>query len=130
MKNLAQVIVLRSDLSFRGGKLIETVAKASRQFLIENNESNDPDKMNVCLTEDESLWLSGSQRTRLLEVDSEDELITLLNRAEIQGLDVYPLFTSLAGEETLLCASFGPLDEKIVDRFLGKLKPFQFSKVQ
>lgn len=125
MKNLAQVIVLRSDLEVRGGTLIETVARASRQFLIENNESSDPEKMNVCLTEDESLWLSGSQRTRLLQVENEDELVMLLNRAEIQGLDAYPLFTKLDGERTLLCASFGPVDEKIADRFLGKLKPFQ-----
>lgn len=124
MKNLAQVIVLRSDLQFRGGKLIETVAKASRQFLIENNESSDPEKMNVCLTEDESLWLSGSQKTKILEVDNEDDLVILLNRAELQGFDAYPVFTKVDGEKILTCASFGPFDEKEAERILGKLKPY------
>ena len=124
MKNLTQVIVLRRDLLVRGSTLIDTVAKASRQFLIENNESSDPEKVNVCLTEDESMWLSGSQKTKLLQVENEDDLVVLLNRAELQGFDAYPVFTKVDGEKTLTCASFGPIDEKEAERILGKLKPY------
>lgn len=121
MEDVKQVIVVRKDVSLKRSELAALVAKASMQFLLDNNQSSRDDEIRVNLTREEATWLTGSL-ANVVSVDSEDALRELALRAQIEGIEVYPVAGLHASEWT--CLAIGPDDESVINRITGGLKTF------
>ena len=111
--DVKQVVVVRRDLELRRGQLAALVARASMQFLIDNNESLRPDEVHVQLTQSESMWLTGSN-TAVLSCNSEDELRDLAMRAALMGVDAYNI--------DMQCLALGPERSDVLERMCSGLK--------
>lgn len=127
MDNVKQVIVVRSDLNMRKGKIAAQVAHASMKFLIDNNESDRGDEILTKLTPAEAEWLlSGSFTKIVVGCDSEDALRDLIFQAELSDVEVHEIIdngmTEFHGEKTLTCAAFGPCSAEELDKITGNLK--------
>lgn len=127
MQTVKQVIVVRTDLNMRKGKLAAQVAHASMKFLVDNNTSERPDTLVVELGPDEAQWLfNGSFTKVVVGCDTEKELRDLVLKAELSGINACPIIdsgkTEFKGEPTLTCAAFGPAPVDEVDRITGHLK--------
>lgn len=126
MDSVKQVVVVRKDLSMRKGKLAAQVAHASMKFVVDNNVSDNPTTLVVELDGDEATWLFGGSFTKVVAAaKSEDELQELILKAELAGINVYPIVdsgkTEFHGVPTLTCAAFGPARASEVDRITGHL---------
>lgn len=127
MKSVKQVIVVRKDLKMRRSQLAAIVSHASSKFLTENNESNRGDELHVKLSKQEAEWLQESSMPIVLGANSQDALNDLILRAELLNINVNTSMkrpTKPGDEEVLLCASFGPDEEEIINQVTGNLKPF------
>ncbi len=126
MNDVKQVIVVRKDLSMRKGKMCAQVAHAAMKFLVDNNEADRGDELLVKLSPAEVAWLSGSFTKVVVSVDSEDALRDLILKAQLLGVDVYPIVdngrTEFNGVPTLTCAAFGPNEVDVIDQITGGLK--------
>jgi PTH2 family peptidyl-tRNA hydrolase len=124
--NVKMVIVVRKDLSMRKGKIAAQVAHASMKFLVDNNESLHSNEIHVKLSPAEAMWLTGSFTKVVVGVDSEDALQDLILRAELEGIESYPIIdagrTEFNGVPTLTCVAFGPCEAEILDKITGNLK--------
>lgn len=126
MGNVKQVIVVRTDLNMRKGKLASQVAHASMKFLVDNSHSERDDVLETCLNEREVEWLNGSFTKIVVGVDSEDALNDLIMNAKLRDVQVYSI-TDVGKTEfnvvpTLTCAAFGPDDEEALNPITGNLK--------
>lgn len=121
MEDVKQVIVVRKDVSLKKGELAAIVAKASMQFLLDNNQSSRDDEIRVNLTREEATWLTGSF-ANIMSADSEDALRELALRAQLEGIEVYPV--TGAQETGWTCLAIGPDDESIINRLTTGLKTF------
>lgn len=118
-----QVIVVRSDLHMRRDRVAEQAAKASMQFLIDNNEATRGDELTVRLSNDEASWLMSGSLTSVVACDSEDALRDLVFRAELADIEVHSINERHDdGQPTLTCAAFGPTTERELDRIVGRLR--------
>lgn len=127
MKNEPKmVIVVRKDCQMRKGKLAAQCAHAALYFILGNNESDNPDKIEVNLSHVERRWLATGQTKIVVGIDSEHELEKLIFDAKRQGIEVNPVIdagrTEFHGIPTLTCASFGPADSASLDSLTGHLK--------
>jgi PTH2 family peptidyl-tRNA hydrolase len=127
MNDVKQVIVVRSDLNMRKGKIAAQVAHASMKFLIDNNESVRGDEIVTKLTPAEAEWLlSGSFTKIVVGCDSEDALRDLMFQAELLDVEVHEIIdsgrTEFNGVPTLTCAAFGPCEAVELDKITGGLK--------
>jgi peptidyl-tRNA hydrolase, PTH2 family len=124
--NIRQVIVVRRDCNMRKGKIASQVAHASMQFLLDNNLSEDHNKLIVDLTKDEAAWIEGIFTKIVVSCDSESELEQLILKAQVQNVPVYPIidcgFTEFHGIPTLTVAAFGPAEKEELDQITGHLK--------
>lgn len=125
-KNIKQVIVVRSDLKMRKGKIGAQCAHASMKFLLEANESRRIDELRIKLTDVEAQWMSGSFTKIVVGVDSEAELRDLMFHAQMKGVECHSIIdagkTEFHGIPTLTCAAFGPANEDDINEITGKLK--------
>lgn len=122
---IKQVIVVRSDLHMRRDKLAEQAARASMQFLIDNNEADRGDQLTVKLSNDEATWLMSGSLTSVVACDSEDALRDMVFRAELADIEVHPINQQGTDEDdpdVLTCAAFGPTTSRELDRIVGGLK--------
>ena len=126
MEEIKQVVVVRKDLNMRRGKFATQVALASMKFLLDNNESERGDEVHVKLSYDEAAWVSGSL-TNIVSVDSEEQLNSLIFKAQMSDIDVYPIFDTDRYDgkmlTTMTCAAFGPCSSAMIDLITGNLKP-------
>jgi PTH2 family peptidyl-tRNA hydrolase len=124
--NAKQVIVVRTDLNMRKGKMCAQVAHASMKFLVDNNEAERGDEVIVKLSPAEAMWLSGSFTKIVVGIDSEDALQDLLLKAELEGIEAHPIIdsgrTEFNGVPTMTCAAFGPCEADDLDKITGDLK--------
>lgn len=118
---IKQVIVMRTDLGMRKGKMIAQGAHAAMVFLcryLSNDETS--------LTEEQITWLGGSFTKICVGIGSESELLELIEKAKDAGLTVYPMIdngtTEFGGIKTLTCAAFGPHEADKLEPFTGALK--------
>jgi len=120
---IKQVILVRKDLKLRRAAFAAMVAKASFGFLLENNDADRDDELKVSLTGSESQWLFGNSKRIVLNVDSEDALRRIANRAELEGISTYSL-TKQSSEmsDELMCLTLGPDEESIIDQLTSNLK--------
>lgn len=125
MKNsykIKQVIVVRKDLCMRKGKIAAQIAHAAMSFLLDGYTEG-----SVCYTptENEKVWLSDSFAKIVLYVNSEAELLELVDKAKASDVKAYPIIDSGATEfrniPTLTCAAFGPDVSETLDQITGHL---------
>lgn len=114
---MKQVIVIRRDLKMRRGKEIAQGSHASMAFLLSPNEES---------SEDTFKWIKGGQTKVCLQVNSEDELLQLYNKAKELGLRCHIITdagrTEFNGVPTKTCLAIGPNDSAAVDVVSGDLK--------
>ena len=125
MKNVKQVIVVRKDLRMRKSKVASLTSQVATKFLTENNEAVRNDELYVKLSREEVTWLHNSSAPIILGINSQDELNDLILKAEFLGINVYAITGSLAkpdSDTSILCASFGPDEEELINKITGNLK--------
>lgn len=121
-----QVIVVRTDLNMRKGKMCAQVAHASMMMFLARRF---PD-WEVCARNDytsvESFWLENSYPKIVVGIGSERELLDLIEAAHEEGVEVYEVIdegrTEFNGVLTLTCAAFGPAPSVVIDKITGGLK--------
>jgi len=135
-----QVIVVRKDLKMKAGKLAAQVSHASMAPLttrLRMSEAvRDPDEEDVTLSitfwngdehDDAFLeWVRGSFTKVVLEIETEQDLLDLIERAEEEQVPGFKIEdegrTAFHGVKTLTCASFGPCYSDVFETLTGHLK--------
>ncbi len=102
-----QVIVMRRDLGMRRGKEIAQGAHASMIWLALRIR-----QPGYSFTEAERRWLDGAFAKVCVRVDSEEELLAVVHRAQEAGVLVRPCVdagrTEFHGVPTPTCCAVGP----------------------
>ena len=125
MSDLKQAIIIRKDLNLNKRDLASTVARASLKFIVENNEAERGNQLLVSLSSEEQAWLTGSFSQDILGVTNRDQLDEILFRAEIMGIEAYPVFVPNGSENPdVTCIALGPDDPDVINRLIHSLKPF------
>ena len=122
---LKQVILVRSDLKMKKSQIASLVAKASTEFFLVNDESVRGDTLNVKLTPEETEWINSGSIRIVLGVGSETSLRTLTFKAELAGLQCYPVEGNMFDEDNsseTLCVAIGPDVSSKIDQITGNLK--------
>lgn len=123
-----QVIVMRADLGMRKGKMIAQGAHASVAFLTNKiRPAVAPGLFGpITMTEAEEAWATGSFVKVCVRVDSEEELLDVVRRAQEAGLTVQLIQdagrTEFGGVPTYTCAAIGPNWGDEIDVITGELK--------
>jgi PTH2 family peptidyl-tRNA hydrolase len=115
--DIKQVIVIRRDLKMRRGKEITQGAHASMAFMIESNGNFDQIISN---------WLLSGQTKITLQIQSEEELVSLHELAKMKGLRSHLITdagrTEFDGIPTKTCLAIGPNKSEKIDKLTGNLK--------
>jgi len=78
------------------------------------------------LSDEEREWLTGTHTKVCLQVESEEELRTLHQKASEMGLLAHLIvdagLTEFAGQPTLTAGAIGPADELLINQVTGHLK--------
>lgn len=119
-RNIKQVIVIRHDLHMRLGKAIAQGAHASMLFLIEHLREG------TAINETEIEWLHRGMSKICVRVDSEAELLDIVEKARAAGIKTQVVRdagrTEFHGVPTLTCCALGPDDAAGIDGITGHLK--------
>ena len=115
-----QVIVIRKDLNMRKGKIAAQAAHASMKVLLDMGKVQN-DTLSIPLsTPDLVEWITGRFTKVVVSVESEEELMAVLHRAEAAGLPTALIIDSGATEfngiPTATCIAVGPAQPS---RFMG-----------
>lgn len=119
-----QVIVMRTDLGMRKGKMIAQGAHASMMWLVHRIQDADINTFNDA----ELAWLTRSFVKVCVRVDSEEELMQVFTAAKADESvgNVYLIEdagrTEFKGIPTRTCMAIGPAWGKDIDRVTGELK--------
>jgi peptidyl-tRNA hydrolase len=123
---LKQVILVRRDLKMKKSHVASLVAKASTEFFLANDESARGDTLSVRLTPEETDWINSGSIRIVLGVGSETSLRNLTLKAELAGLQCYPvdgkIFDDDEGPVETLCVAIGPDESSKIDEITGNLK--------
>lgn len=135
MSEPKQVIVLRTDLrnaqghKIRTGKLIAQGAHASLKAilpLIYNNPSHNINQYSVQSVSALNQWLEGRFTKVCVSVDSEQELIGIIDKAKEAGLITSLItdagLTEFNGVPTITCGAVGPAYPEEIDKITRHLK--------
>ena len=116
-----QVIVMRRDLGMRRGKEIAQGAHASMIWLALRIR-----QPSYTFTDAERRWLDGPFTKVCVRVDSEEELLAVVQRAQEAGVLVYLCVdagkTEFHGVPTPTCCAVGPDFPERIDPITGHLK--------
>ena len=119
-KELKQVIVMRTDLNMRKGKMIAQGAHAAMMFAL-----------NIILTQDKPsadqvAWVMQGMKKITVRCESEDELLDIEQRAKDASLTVHIVtdsgHTEFHGIPTKTCLAIGPNKAESIDRITKTLK--------
>jgi len=122
---LKQVILVRQDLKMKKSQVASLVAKASTEFFLVNDESERGDTLSVRLTPEETDWINSGSIRVVLGVGSETTLRSLAFKAELAGLQCYPVNGKIFEEEgrvETLCVAIGPDESRKIDEITKNLK--------
>jgi len=123
MTGLKQAIVVRKDLNLNKRQVANKVAQASLKFIVENNEADRGGKLVVSLSNDEVAWLTGSFSQDILGVTNQEQLNDIMFRAQILGIEAYPVFNKKDEEsEETVCIALGPDEAGVIDKLIYGLK--------
>ena len=113
---MKQVIIVRADLNMGKGKIAVQAAHASLSAFLEARRRN-PELTDA--------WLSEGQRKVALKVNSLDELLDIVRKAEDEGLPIAIIedagLTQLK-PGTITAVGIGPAVDNVLDRVTGNLK--------
>lgn len=122
--SVKQVIVIRRDLKMRRGKEIAQGAHAAMMWLSERLRRflyHNPH-----LSKEEMEWMAGTFTKVTLQVDSEEALLDVFNRARDKGLTAYLVTdsgkTEFDGVPTKTCCAIGPHEAEKIDEITKELK--------
>jgi len=112
---------VRHDLHMRLGKAIAQGAHAAIMFLIDRL------KQRPCTFEEsEWIWMTQAMTKICVRVDSEEELLEVIEKARAAGLTVHGVTdsgrTEFRGVPTLTCCAIGPNEAEKIDAVTGHLK--------
>lgn len=137
MTDIKQVIVMRTDLGMRKGKMIAQGAHASVSFLsqvFQECSGLEVDSFSgrkfynyegIYLTEAQFEWMTGNFKKICVRVDSEEELVRIHDEALAAKLTSHLIrdsgLTEFAGVPTLTCCAIGPNLSSEIDQITGGL---------
>jgi peptidyl-tRNA hydrolase, PTH2 family len=136
MDEVKQVIVMRTQypdgkgghFQLRKGKLIAQGAHASSMWMRERLLNSYSDSKNIYLTGDELSWLNEFYTKITLQVNSEEELEDIYNKAKVANLLVYMVTdlgkTAFDGVPTKTALAIGPHKSSLIDPITKELKLF------
>lgn len=128
MANTKQVIVIRTDLNMRKGKMIAQGSHASMAFLTRNGMIDSDKFLNIQMTnlKEAQEWMQNSFTKICVGVSSEAELDEIFKKAEDAGLTVHMVvdngLTEFNGVKTKTCLAIGPHYSEKIDAITGHLK--------
>lgn len=123
---IKQVILMRTDLNMRKGKMIAQGSHASMKVFFDRISSVDDDIMHIKLEPDMREWINGQFTKICLKVDSESQLDELLSSAITAGLPCAEIIdsgkTEFNGIPTKTCIAIGPGNAELINSITGHLK--------
>lgn len=122
-----QVIVMRTDLKMRKGKMIAQGSHASLKIFLDRLEATKEDgTYQLKLTDEMKSWMEGLYTKICVGVSSEDELLATYREAEEKGLPVVLItdsgLTEFHGVPTNTCICIGPGSVEEINAITGHLK--------
>ena len=116
---MKQVILIRKDLKMRRGKEIAQGSHAAMAFILKGKGDKN-------LGKDISEWVSGGQTKICLQINSEEELLELYQKALDAGLRSNFITdagrTEFNGVPTKTCVAIGPNKSEDIDKITKNLK--------
>lgn len=126
IKETKQVIVIRKDLKMRRGKEVAQGCHASLSFLTKNCDYVNSNIIQNEISNEAIDWLNGSFKKVCVQVESEQELLDIYNKAKEQKLEVHLItdsgHTEFNGIPTRTCLAIGPNYSDAIDNVTGHLK--------
>jgi PTH2 family peptidyl-tRNA hydrolase len=138
MSDIKQVLVCRTDLNMRKGKLCSQSAHSAMMFIAKQfrngtaieiatqNKTSNMKTFAITVTEEQLQWLQGQFTKIVVGVNSELELMQTIDKAIAEGLTANYVVdsgkTEFAGVPTLTCAAIGPNEVECVNKITGNLK--------
>lgn len=133
---LKQVIVMRTDLNMRKGKMVAQGAHASMKVLLDAASTTYaeeglggggyPISLDIPLDANFRPWLEGAFTKVCLKAESEQELDELYLAAKNSGLPCSLIIdnglTEFNGIKTKTCIAIGPAQSDEIDKITGHLK--------
>lgn len=127
-----QVIVMRTDLNMRKGKMVAQGCHAAMKVLVDRfaweEPSQDGASVSVTLTFDTPIftWLKGRFTKICVKAKSEPELLDIFEAAERAGIPCALIedcgLTEFHGQPTKTCCAVGPWWADEIDRITGHLE--------
>jgi PTH2 family peptidyl-tRNA hydrolase len=128
-----QVIVMRTDLKMRKGKIAAQAAHAAMKVFFDMMDRARSGVaveggilMSLIVTQDMWDWAEGIFTKICAAVDSEQELLDLYEKAKAAGLPCSLIedrgLTEFGGQLTKTCISIGPAAPKLIDPITGHLR--------
>ena len=130
MDKVKQVILIRRDLHMRRGKEIAQGSHAAMQFLISRlrNSVQEGPAATLVLEPAERSWILQGMGKVCLQVHSEEELLTLHDKAQSAGIKSFLIRdsgrTEFGGIPTYTACAIGPDEEHRIDAVTGDLVPY------
>ena len=134
MSKIKQVIVIRKDLKMRRGKEIAQGAHAAMAFMairiqkaaLHSSLGNRPHPaVNDLFSAAQWEWIEGNFAKVCCQVNSEDELKELYEKAKAAGLEAHTItdsgLTEFGGVSTLTALAIGPDSDEKIDPITGHL---------
>lgn len=128
---IKQVIVMRTDLNMRKGKMAAQAGHASMMFLSKRFEFIDKDLelgnvFEIWLSDVEREWFESSYAKICVGIDSQEALMEIVTKAAEARLEVSVVTDNGATEfhstPTVTCCAIGPDYSDKIDLITGKLK--------
>ncbi len=124
--NIKQVIIIRKDLKMRRGKEVSQGAHSSLAFITNRIKDNPNTLAKDLFTPEEQEWIQGKFKKICLQVDSEEELLDVYQKAKDTGLTTYLItdagMTEFGGVPTNTCVAIGPHESTEIDEICSGLK--------
>lgn len=126
--SVKQVIVLRTDLNMRKGKMAAQACHASLGVFIQDHfmEERELSYMIIPLPLQAQRWLVTGTTKIAVGIPTEHELHELAHKAKLAGIPYYVVTdagrTEFGGKPTVTCMALGPWDSEEIDKLTGDLK--------
>jgi len=125
VSDVKMVLAVRKDLSMTKGKIAAQCAHAAMKFLADQYKDGDASLV-AYLTPPQIAWLTGAFAKVVVYVESEQEMLDLIEAGKRAAIDVRSIVdsgrTMFHGVPTLTVVAFGPDDITKLNHVTGHLK--------